>query len=612
MASYQKKVFTIKYKMDQSCGYSEGSSNYNSRKEENEAYLKGYLNDNIMIPELPAGCVLSLNLIESWSGSNEKFGIRGVEIFNSQGSLIHPIQATCNGEVVSGKIEKIFFVSGPSIKDKSNNVIVNKRPNDSCVTIRAPFKKTEVVSMIRIYNFNKSRVDMMLGVRFIEIRLDNLPIFSGEISTSFGLSDGNGIIGDTILFTVSDEILEEVRKNDISLKYFEMITNDDENDNYKKLANCGELQDVNVCAHRPTTAESEKMESISQLRRLSISDQEKMIKLDEMIEDDEEIEIDGIENCIKTKILHLELLSNWGCQEFIGLTGLQFLGENGKAIDTSEYVIKSSAGDDESIQNLLNKKNLTLNKKNMWLTAYDNDKNICPCITVTFKNEVYLYGLSIWNYNESEEMSYAGVKYLRIFANGKKIEDSVLLRKGPGFVYYDYVQDILFNVCRRNINIFARPNTKSVVAFIYQFRLLSTWGDDYYIGLNGIELTGRDGKKIKLKAQNIACFPESVNILPNVANDPRVSTNLILDKPDNKRTCDTWLTPLLPNNTVRIFVIFDFPTYISDIIIYNYSKTPERGVKDIVILADDLIIFSGEVEQSKIGSVGILKIPLRE
>uniref|UniRef100_A0A0N5BPA2 DUF4457 domain-containing protein n=1 Tax=Strongyloides papillosus TaxID=174720 RepID=A0A0N5BPA2_STREA len=600
--------------MDHSCGHSgSGSNNYSSRKEENETHFKNYFNDNIMIPELPEGCVLSLNFIESWSGSNEEFGIRGIEIFNSHGLLIHPIQTSCNGEVICGKIEKIFFISGSSIKDKSNNVIIKKKEfNDNFVTIKAVFKKAEIVSMIRIYNFNKSRVDMMLGVRFIEIRLDNLPIFSGEISTSFGLSDGYGTIGDTILFTTSDEILEEVRKNDISLKYFEMITNEDDKNNYKKLANCGELQDANISAHRPTTAESEKIESINQLRKLSISDQEKKMKLNEMIENVEETEIDGIENCIKVKILHLELLSNWGSQEFIGLTGLQFLDVDGKAIDVSECTIKCSDVDDTSIQNLLNKKNLTLNKKNMWLTAYDSGKNNSPRITVTFKNEVYLYGLSIWNYNESEEMSYAGVKNLRLFANGKKVEDNILLRKGPGFVYYDYVQDILFNVCRRNINLFLRPNTKSIVAFIYQFQLLSTWGDDYYIGLNGIQLIGRDGKKIKLKAQNIACFPESVNILSNVVNDPRVSTNLILDKPESKRTCDTWLTPLLPNNIVRIFVIFDFPTYISEILIYNYSKTPERGVKDIVVLADDLIVFSGEVEESKKGSVGILKISLRE
>ncbi|VDK58092.1 unnamed protein product [Gongylonema pulchrum] len=58
-------------------------------------------------------------------------------------------------------------------------------------------------------------------------------------------------------------------------------------------------------------------------------------------------------------------------------------------------------------------------------------------------------------------------------------------------------------------------------------RLHCTWGDEFYIGLNGIEFFDHRDQLIKLLPQNLAAFPESVNVLPNVNSDPRTSAKLI-------------------------------------------------------------------------------------
>ena len=106
--------------------------------------------------------------------------------------------------------------------------------------------------------------------------------------------------------------------------------------------------------------------------------------------------------------------------------------------------------------------------------------------------------------------------------------------------------------------------------FIYQLQLLSTHGDQYYVGLNAIEIFNSNGDRIALTANgrltshnpfhryfylpcasnrflpDVAAYPNNVNDLPGVQNDVRTVDKLV-DRVNNTQDgAHMWLAPILP------------------------------------------------------------------
>lgn len=127
-------------------------------------------------------------------------------------------------------------------------------------------------------------------------------------------------------------------------------------------------------------------------------------------------------------------------------------------------------------------------------------------------------GIRIWNYNESLETTYAGVSRMRILLDNKVLvnsnsgDDVFLLRRSPGNLYYDFVQDVRLSF-EGSLQKFALEPTFRIEhnhkeefyenptmpeGFVVQFVVFSTWDDQYYCGLDGVELFDRYGRKIIL------------------------------------------------------------------------------------------------------------------
>uniref|UniRef100_A0A915PT46 KATNIP domain-containing protein n=1 Tax=Setaria digitata TaxID=48799 RepID=A0A915PT46_9BILA len=582
------------------------------------------------IPELPRGKLIRFVLCNSWDDPHF-IGLNAIELFNSIGDRPQIDKMKTNANITRGSLDNVFKNRDVHLSTNDPRKMWSARYDNlsELLYIEVQFIQPESIAMIRIWNYNESRVHALRGVHVLRIELDGVIIFQGEISCAFTSESVEESMGDvgTILFTTNDTILELVAENDKCLRedevtqnpldLHELANNLGVSDTVEMPSALGMLSASSIL--RPATGD--RRQRIRSTARCNDRKSENAAVVEEKIpkisaltcsteiydktENNEAKKYEDIELPL-LKVFHMELLENWGAPDCIGLAGLQFLDPYGVVLDNLDCSVITSTATQTS-QRLLNGRNLTRNREDMWLTSYSHDSPPTR-ITITFAQPTAVSGICVWNYNASPEMSYAGVRCMQIYVNGKLLQGPILLRKAPGYIYFDYVQDIIFNKCILYRPV-SRPQTYSVNGFTYQLQLHCTWGDEYYIGLNGIEFYNHREELIKILPQNIAAFPESVNILPSVSGDPRTSEKLIDGCNDTENPSHMWLTPILPNRCARVFVVFNTPTSVSHVNVYNYRKTPERGTRLITISVDDLIIFSGEVPRSTPRKTGEMNFP---
>jgi hypothetical protein len=153
---------------------------------------------------------------------------------------------------------------------------------------------------------------------------------------------------------------------------------------------------------------------------------------------------------------------------------------------------------------------------------------------------------------------------------------------------------------------------------VLTMEIYSTWGDEFYVGLNGFDLFDSHGQYIDSASQQILSIvanPPDINILPDYHNDPRVAANLIDGLNFTKNDLHMWLAPVgyykahpshqqvtsssrFMNRQPIASITINFHTAIalSMIRVFNYNKSRthiQRGVRECRMLLDGKYIYEG-------------------
>ena len=120
------------------------------------------------------------------------------------------------------------------------------------------------------------------------------------------------------------------------------------------------------------------------------------------------------------------------------------------------------------------------------------------------------------------------------------------------------------------------------VASVIHCTILSTWGDQHYFGLAGLQVVDDAGKPLPLAASQLRASPSDLNEMGgNQAGDPRTLDKLLDPKNNTTDSWHMWLAPWQPQENSKHTLTIDLgqPTRVSALRLWNYNKSEDDSYR---------------------------------
>lgn len=333
---------------------------------------------------------------------------------------------------------------------------------------------------------------------------------------------------------------------------------------------------------------------------------------------------------ITASSIELTIIECWGNSDYVGLTGLQLLGPDQEVIPVDVSYVEAiprdlfSLGmksDTRRLENLFKPPFVTTDHNHMWLVPFSFNNKL-PKLKINLPRPTKLLGMKVYNYNKNPLDTYRGVKIANLKIENKSIGD-IYFTKAPGGELFDFGQFIDFRepetllsnvMCESATSILNNRsylNQDFVCPYLptgttLKLQILSTWGDNVYVGLNGLAVYDGVGDEYEVDPALACAYPSSVN--EYISSQMPKGDSRTVDKLFNhinltKSPSSCWLAPIPIFGSVKeratssnfVFVRFPKPVSIGLIKVWNYARTVTRGVRQLKIYLDNILIYSGEI-----------------